>query len=390
MVTPFSGSVAGNSPHYGLINFHAEKEEQDKSTPKSKDDTFSEPGIVIEPARELSSDIKIHCLTPSTLFDLELMHHYTRLTYLTITDLEYTIPTWQDAMPKEALSHPFLMHGILSLAAFHIAVLQPQKRKAYIDRGMQHYTLALTLYREVLMNSNQNNCHALFAFSSLGAIISFAVSMVSRHTHGAIIQDIQDTFSMLRGIHAVVMVTRHWIQHGPMSTLLRGYTAKDYDLPIACQEYLQTLEDRVRSSEPDEERSNAYLEAIEVGRKALKNVAVDPNDKTLAFTWPIMVSRPYFDALHERRPLALAVLGLYGVILHDVRMYWWAEDRGMKLIEAVHASLDETWEDVIRYPISLMNLLPTPRSSTQLSSNPDRLSFSPPQISPSIKFESMG
>lgn len=372
-----------------MIDFQAEQQEQQESPPIPKQDESAASKLLVGSASLSNSDVKLQPLVPSMLFDLELMHHYTRHTYLTVTDLEDTMPTWQDAMPKEAFTHPFLMHGLLSLAAFHIAVLEPGKHKIYIERGMQHYTQALNLYREVLTNTNRENCNALFAFSSLGAIISFAVSMVSRHTHNAIIKDMKDTFSMLRGIHTVVMVTREWVQHGPMSTLLRRYVAKPFELPDACKEYLMILEDRVIRNETSEERRRAYLEAIEVGRNALKNSAYDPNDKTLAFTWPIMVSRPYIDALQDGQPAAIAVLGLYGVILHDVRNYWWAADRGIRLIEAVSVTLDDTWEETLQYPLSLMGLSPATRSISHRSSTLERPSFSPPQASPGINFENI-
>ena len=392
MIVPFPGAAtSGTTPHYGLIDFQAEQQEQQqqKSPPAATQDGVVECKPLVRSESLLNSDIKLQPLASSMLFDLELMHHYTRHTYLTVTDLEDTMPTWQDAMPKAGLTHPFLMHGVLALAAFHIAVLEPGNSKIYIDRGMQHYTQALTLYRVVLTDTNRENCHALFAFSSLGAIISFAVSMVSRHTHDAITKDILDTFSMLRGIHIVVLVTREWIQYGPMASLLRMYVVKPFELPDACKEYLTILEDRVIRHKPDEEGRRPYLQAIEVGRNALKNIGYDPEDKTLAFTWPIMVSRPYIDALHDRKPLAMAILGLYGVILYDVRNYWWAEDLGTRLIQAVSVALDDTWEETLRYPLSLIGLSSTVCSTSYPSSTLERPSFSPPQISPGVKFENI-
>jgi hypothetical protein len=311
------------------------------------------------------------------------MHQYVRHTYMTVTDLDYCMPVWQDALPKEAISHGFLMHGLLSLSAFHIALTDSSKYKAYVDRAMQHYTLALTLYRPVLNNMDQSNCHALFGFSSLGAIISFALSLASRHTHGAIIQDMHDTFQMLRGIHAVVAIAREWIQFGPIAPLLRVYVPKEYELSPEINHHLSLLEDRARSCGDSNERIEGYLAAIDCGRRAIKNVKFEPDDKTLAFTWPIMVPREYIDALIDRKPMAICILALYGVLLHDLSGYWWAGDRGYRVVEAVRAALDDSWEDALRWPVELLGLNRSYRSESH-----DLPTLSPTHSSP-LKYESM-
>lgn len=378
-------SAAGpstNSPHYGLIDFQA----SDTTSPPNLHRHSSSRGSGSFNDVSNSSttrDIKLQPLSQSVLWDFELLHHYTRHTYETISDLDHVLPVWQDAAPQEAVSHPFLMHGLLSLAAFHIALTEPSKYKAYADRAMQHYTLALTLYRPVLSNVDQSNCHALFAFSSVAAILAFALSMASRHTHADILQDMNDAFQMLRGIHAVVAMAGEWIVKGPMTPMVRQYVAKEFELPPETQKHLRILEERVYMCEESEERVNGYLAAIATAKNAMQNIGADPDDKTLAFTWPIMVPRPYIEAFLDRTPMSLAILALYAVLLHDIRYYWWCGDRGLRVIEAVRSALDESWDDALHWPVELIGLNHSNPSSSLTQPLP-----SPAHLSP-IKFETM-
>ena len=278
------------------------------------------------------------------------MHHYTRNTYATLADVETAVPVWQDGFPTEAASHPFLMHGLLSLSALHIGLEDTSKHKTYVEHAMQHYTHALTLYRPELINVTQRNCHALFAFSSIAALISFAISMASQHTGTALLQDMHDTFHLLKGVHAVVQVAREWISVGPLADLVREYVQREVELPAEVQESLRILIEQAETCGESEERISGYIAAVEALRAGFKNAVYKPDDRTLSLVWPIMVPRSYIEGLGERRPMALAILAHYAIFLYELRRYWWCGDRGSRLVEAVTGTLSSEWYDTLRWP----------------------------------------
>lgn len=278
------------------------------------------------------------------------MHHYTRSTYATLADTDSAVPVWRDAFPTEAASHPFLMHGLLSLAAVHMAMDDLTKHKTYVDRAMQHYTLALALYRPELINVTKHNCNALFGFSCIAAIMSFAVSMASQHTGTALLQDIHDTFQLLKGIHAVVEAARPELEVGPLADLLRQFVPRETELPPEVQKTLHVLTERVHTCGESEERKAAYIHSIETLRAVYKNAVFKPDDRTLCLVWPIAVQRPYIDALAERQPMALVILAHYAIFLYDLRRFWWAGDRGPRIVEAVTGLLSPDWFDTLQWP----------------------------------------
>ena len=283
------------------------------------------------------------------------MYHYTRYTYATLADSEASIPVWQDGFPTEAASHPFFMHGLLALAALHIALEDPTGPKIYVDNALQHYTFALTMYRPELINVTERNCHALFGFSSVATLISFAVSMASQHTGAAVLQDIQDIFNLLKGIHAVVDAARHWIEAGPVADLVRPFIQRETEMPLDAQESLRILTERANSCGESEERVHAYLGAVECLRIFFKNAVYKPDDRTLCLVWPVYVPRPYLEALSERTPMSLAILAHYAIFLYDLRSAWWAGDRGRRVIEAVTASLGSEWAETLIWPSKVIS-----------------------------------
>ena len=351
---------SATSPQYGMIDFQSSQ----KGTPgpisppymhhkESSRDSISYHDVT--PGSSTSGDYKLQPLNPAACLDLSLMHHYTRHTYATLADLETAIPVWQDGFPTEAASHPFLMHGLLALTALHIALEDLPSHKTYVDHALQHYTFALTLYRPELINLTERNCHALFGFSSVAALISFAVSMASQHTGAAVLQDMHDIFNLLKGIHAVVAAARHWIEAGPVADLVRDFIPRETELPFDVQETLRVLTERVETCGEIEERKQGYVGAIEALRILFRNAVYKPDDRTLSLVWPIMTSRSYIEALSERRPMALVILAHYAIFLYDLRRYWWAGDRGRRVIEAVTGTVSSDWADTLFWPTKVIS-----------------------------------
>ena len=64
------------------------------------------------------------------------MHHYDRDTLLQPLGIrEDCQHLWRENIPREAIKHSFLMHGILALSALHIAHTRPEEAdKARKDR----------------------------------------------------------------------------------------------------------------------------------------------------------------------------------------------------------------------------------------------------------------
>lgn len=83
---------------------------------------------------------------------------------------------WQFTVPQLAVQFPFLMHGMLALSALHLAKLRPERRRKLITKATTNESQALPSYRSTVKNPNQENIHAIFAFSGFVAQYSLAAS----------------------------------------------------------------------------------------------------------------------------------------------------------------------------------------------------------------------
>lgn len=76
---------------------------------------------------------------------------------------------WSSSIPQEALKHPFLMHGILGLAAFHLArtTHDPVQSSYHHTASARYQAASLTDFRELTRQPDVSNAVALIAYSRL-------------------------------------------------------------------------------------------------------------------------------------------------------------------------------------------------------------------------------
>ena len=113
--------------------------------------------------------------------DLELMHHYSTSTYLTLAGHDAMMQeAWRVQVPIEAYSNPYLMHSLLALAALHRNSLpRAGESQCSLESAISHYNSALASSKPVLKNVNADNCTSLFVFSAVTAMIAYALPLHS-------------------------------------------------------------------------------------------------------------------------------------------------------------------------------------------------------------------
>ncbi len=116
--------------------------------------------------------------TDSEREQLRLMNHYALHTSKSITEI--TIPEdrdhsiWGNWVTELAFGNDFLLHGLLSLSALHLA-LCGVSRKDHIVIAIHHHSLGVELFRPHLSNITTDNYDAVFAFSCVIAFYSFGI-----------------------------------------------------------------------------------------------------------------------------------------------------------------------------------------------------------------------
>jgi hypothetical protein len=81
---------------------------------------------------------------------------------------------WQNQVPKDFVRYPFLAHGVLSVAALHLASLDKSLERDYILSYHLHMSKGIRAFREALAKRDGQSDAACFAMAHLLAADSLA------------------------------------------------------------------------------------------------------------------------------------------------------------------------------------------------------------------------
>ncbi|KAG8668964.1 hypothetical protein FPOAC2_08271 [Fusarium poae] len=137
--------------------------------------------------------------------DCELMHHYCTVTAESLSirkDLTYV---WSVAIPRLGYQDPFVMHGILAIAAAHKAYMLPASRKTYLPLVDYHQTLGSEGYRRYLQHFNLSNWMPVFGFASVVVLHMLTLPMrMENRVLESPITNIIEVAGLIRGIRTTL------------------------------------------------------------------------------------------------------------------------------------------------------------------------------------------
>lgn len=288
--------------------------------------------------------------------DLELMIQWCTTTFQTLSRNERTDPIWRNIVPEEALSHPFLMHGILALSSLHLARTgpEPSRRGSYLNRAVAHQNQALALFREMLGDVNESNAKAMFAFAGIVVIYTFAFP----HTPGAqdpwdCIDDLYQVLVLTRGIQQVIHAPRDFTSFlldsafGPILQVEQTQGPMPEDT-IAMLKQLREANEVCGTRDPNHELQ-VYEASIANLEEMLSWCYSGMRANTIAGRWAIRLDPRFMELLRERDPLALVMLAQYGVLLQYLKHRWCFDEWCVRVSKAVWAILDDEWRPLTQW-----------------------------------------
>ena len=285
---------------------------------------------------------------------LELFHHYTSATCL-ILSRSRNIDIWQVAIPRMALQHAFLMHGILALSALHLSRMQPLRTRKLTFLASAHEQAALPSFRNhISQNPNFNNndtCNAVFSFS--GFVIPFILASESASTSR--IPGLEDAaphwFHAIRGL--MVLLSGNWstLSQGPYAPLLLAGTSE----PVSyannpADSHLVEIQQLI-SSWDDAQGVVACQIALDELRRVLSPCKTTVGFKAAFLIWPSLVPLDYIRLLHLKHPIALIILAHYCVLIKKIEMIWYLRGLGQNLLSSIHEALEPKWRPWLEWPM---------------------------------------
>ncbi|KAF2837475.1 hypothetical protein M501DRAFT_937207 [Patellaria atrata CBS 101060] len=296
--------------------------------------------------------------------DTVYLKHWISSTHLTIAYDQDTRATYRDAITNVAFHHPFLMHGLLSCAALHMAQLESDKREEHLFRAGIHQDQSIPLFRAAINSPTAENCDAIFSCSHLLVIHSLASecqdeSLFLIHSHSETM--IPTWLYFLRAGCEMVLNVWHLIEAGPVKSLALTWESPLPIPPDATGPLLTTL----FSAIPPLESSKAWPEQVvveyHIAAKALDTafLAADALSEKFGFwdvlrLWPIGLSEEFMRLLREWHPSTLILLAHFSVLLNRVEIMhspWFILGRARRLLKTVLCKLDRQWYPYIEVPL---------------------------------------
>lgn len=299
--------------------------------------------------------------------DLELMHHYTSVSYRTFTHSSLAQKTLQYDVPREALSYPFLLHQLLAFSAYHLAYLQPDCRHAYLMQAAQHQNDAINGMRGTLLGTiSSTNCHALFASSIFLTLSAFATypSYEKYNPSFSPIDSMLDIFTLTDGMSVILRASDEDLRKGPLRDIfIRGSSDNVVEASLKpLFDRLPSLSSRLAEIGHTENEgkytiNNAVIALSEcISKVSSINAMSTPVEFRAVFLWPVLMSNDYLDMLRRRHPSALVVLAYYCVIIHMAEPFcWFLNGWARALVSTITEQLVGTpWEESIMWPIDVI------------------------------------
>lgn len=297
------------------------------------------------------------------LVELELFHHWHTATAVSLTENQASSEVLRTQVPKEGLSHPFVMHGILGLSALHLSrQCSGPRRQTYTDIALRHHSHALSLFVPLLSDVTSQNCQSLFACSFLISGFSFASQGLKTEPSSMNMGEVMEVFRLVRGTASIVERARPWIEGGDMRPLLKFATCERrpsrsrhvYEVHSRLESLINQQAGADHSFDPPSslravlDRSNRHL-------LDLCDSSMTSNNEATFLAWPAIIDLEYLDLMQQLEPCSLVTLAHYGAVLHILTSAWWMEGWGKFLVNIAAAHLDDSVRSVIDWPLAVVN-----------------------------------
>jgi hypothetical protein len=294
--------------------------------------------------------------------EVQLMHHYTAYTCLTISENPVLTSLWKEVVPKHAFQHQFLLYGIFAIAAWHKLRDQHDNPVDLIYTANLYQQKALPIYINLLSNIDKENCHALFAFSQLIVAISYSrlrLGIDEKHiVQQWIITAIVEIFGQLKGALVVAEKASAWLCDGDLKPMMGAWP--ELRLPQRSLtrnpgiKALLSLSDHISGQIDDGVESKGRVESLLSTIQLLYTVfledceSADRRNKIIGL--PVFFDTEYINLLRAQDDASLVILSYYGVALHQIRHVWYLDGIGAKIVQAIAHLIGPDWSSHLTWP----------------------------------------
>lgn len=291
--------------------------------------------------------------------DTELMMQWCNATYRTVSRDSSVERIWQTAIPREAMHHAFLRHGLLALAALDRArsAGQGRSRDEHLKIAQMHQTQAmtgLTSARKAGRGQSQSTSNAIFAVSCTTILYTLAYPLFKRPIGSNLttLDDLCDVFEQSRQTIAIMMEFIDDVKHGDLNPLIQKDDSRP-KMPDTSRLAILSLRrlNGVLAAGRSHHETDVYETTMQHLSTALERLAGGGEPSIIAIRWIHSIPSRFIELVHRQQPFALVILAHFAVVLHSLRGQWWMGNWGMDVLEVIGQSLDMEWRPHISWVV---------------------------------------
>jgi hypothetical protein len=301
---------------------------------------------------------------PLNIPDLQLMHHFCTSTALIIHNEPTITRVWSISVPSLGFSHDFVMHGILALAALHIAYLRPESRDLYLSQAVIHHQEGLRKATPILSQFQKQNPSAIYTHSALTLLYIIANS---KHNNAFILggdAGIADWVVLSRQTYTIIRYLDEKLFSGPLGTIFAAGVKRskiqdqleDEGSEVPQAEHLKQLCAWICETTADDWRREAYRNSIYELNKVFRVVYSQPLDTleaTDVYIWAYRIKDEFLTLLKEHTQEALVIMAFFAAAPQRfaANKHWFLEGFSMHLISRIYPLIDEQHLPWIEWPM---------------------------------------
>jgi hypothetical protein len=273
------------------------------------------------------------------------------------------------AVPRLAFKHNALLYSIYTIAALHIAKLEPNNAE-HVASYQKYLGLTLREHRNDVTNLGPANADAASLTASILRFCNFALLQErSQNPYTPPTEWLQMSSTTGRGLTVAAWkyihsdensIMRGLIKNAPgMTTDPAGWLRDDNVLfqEANRRELLHLLRrtaDDVTTEPWNTDIQNAYETTVSyIGTIQLAIRAHEPPESIFRriCLFPTMVETDFITLVQQQRPRALVILAHYFAYLTDFRGLWWIGDAGPREVRGIESVLPMDWLDLMNWPL---------------------------------------
>ncbi|RYP35089.1 hypothetical protein DL767_003994 [Monosporascus sp. MG133] len=292
-----------------------------------------------------------------TALDLELLHHYTVSTCFTLSTQQMTRDFWRVNLPRMGFSHPYILRGVLSLAALHLASFRASQRDMLIEHAIIHHNASASLALPLITTMEPDEVIPLTFFSVLTFYIAFAMPKQPSFFIVGADGVIPEWFLLFRGHRSVLEANRYLVEDSSLSMMFHGGRLMNeiWESQYVEHDGLRELEDKIRSHVYDQQKVGILLGASDALKRSFQlfrdNGEDDDNRVRSVSIWLFKVDDAFVSLLRQGDREALCVLAFLCVLLDRLDNRWWMKGWGVHLIKRIYSVLNEGYRLWIRWAV---------------------------------------